>query len=270
MERIRRQNEREISVVIGNPPWNASQKSENDNNKNRTYPGVDSRIKATYIAESAAQKTKLYDMYARFIRWASDRIGENGVLAFVTNSSFIDATSFDGFRKVVAREFNELHILDLRGGILGKAKNEAARQGGNIFNVKVGVAVWFFVRKAELRGCQIWHCATADGMSAADKLALLFPNKALNDFDFRSIVPDSKNRWVKQTNNDFGELTPLVEIKTRAATVETSGERALFKLFFNGVATNRDSWVYESDFEKIGEKSPIFPSGISSADDFRR
>ena len=209
MERIRRQNEREISVVIGNPPWNANQKSENENNKNRTYPGVDSRIKATYIAESAAQKTKLYDMYARFIRWASDRIGENGVLAFVTNSSFIDATSFDGFRKVVAREFNELHILDLRGGILGKAKNEAARQGGNIFNVKVGVAVWFFVRKAELRGCQIWHYATADKMSAADKLALLFPNKALDDFDFRSIVPDSKNRWVKQTNNDFGELTSV-------------------------------------------------------------
>ena len=215
MERIRRQNERKISVVIGNPPWNANQMNENENNKNREYPAVDARIKATYIAESGARKTKLYDMYARFIRWASDRIGENGVLAFVTNSSFIDAKSFDGFRKIVAREFNELHILDLRGGIRSKTKNEVVRQGGNVFNVQVGVAVWFFVRKAKLRGCQIWHYATADGMSAADKLALLFPQKTLDDFDFRSIVPDSQNRWVGQTDNDFGELLPLAGEKPK-------------------------------------------------------
>ncbi len=111
--RIKRQNGRKISVIIGNPPYNANQFNENDNNKNREYQAIDKRIKETYIAESTAQKTKLYDMYARFFRWASDRLAENGVLAFITNRSFIDARTFDGFRKIVSGEFNEIYVLDL-------------------------------------------------------------------------------------------------------------------------------------------------------------
>ena len=97
--RIRRQNKRKISVIIGNPPYNANQLNENENNKNRTYPDIDKRIKQTYIKASTAQKTKLYDMYARFFRWASDRVDENGIIAFVTNRSFIDSRTFDGFPK---------------------------------------------------------------------------------------------------------------------------------------------------------------------------
>ena len=105
VERVKRQNSKKISVIIGNPPYNANQANENDSNKNREYPAVDARIKQTYIHESTAQKTKLYDMYARFFRWASDRLDANGVLAFVSNRSFIESRTFDGFRKVVAREF---------------------------------------------------------------------------------------------------------------------------------------------------------------------
>ncbi len=80
-------------MIIGNPPYNANQLNENENNKNREYPEIDRRIKATYVRQSTAQKTKLYDMYARFYRWASDRIDQNGIVAFVTNSSFLDARS---------------------------------------------------------------------------------------------------------------------------------------------------------------------------------
>ncbi len=111
VERIKRQNRRKISVIIGNPPYNANQLNENENNKNREYPDIDKRIKETYIAASTAQKTKLYDMYARFFRWASDRLDENGIIAFVTNRSFIDRRTFDGFRDVVSREFNEVWVL---------------------------------------------------------------------------------------------------------------------------------------------------------------
>jgi predicted helicase len=94
VRRIRRQNSRKISVIIGNPPYNANQLNENENNKNREYPEIDKRIKETYIEESTAQKTKLYDMYARFFRWASDRLDENGILALITNRSFIDSRTF--------------------------------------------------------------------------------------------------------------------------------------------------------------------------------
>ena len=103
LERVKRQNQREISVIIGNPPYNANQQNENDNNKNRTYRFIDDNIKATYIKASTAQKTKLYDMYARFYRWASDRLGDDGIIAFVTNRSFIESRTFDGFRRWLRR-----------------------------------------------------------------------------------------------------------------------------------------------------------------------
>src|SRR5208283_2975454 len=96
-ERIKTQNKKKISVIMGNPPYNANQMNENENNKNRDYPEVDKRIKETYIRQSTAQKTKLYDMYARFLRWSSDRIDQNGIIAFVSNNSFIDRKTFDGF-----------------------------------------------------------------------------------------------------------------------------------------------------------------------------
>ena len=115
--RIQAQNQRQISVIIGNPPYNANQQNENDNNKNRDYPEIDEAIKRTYIANSTAQKTKLYDMYARFFRWASNRLSDNGILTFVTNSSFLEARTFDGFRKIVAEEFNEIYIIDLGGDV---------------------------------------------------------------------------------------------------------------------------------------------------------
>ena len=129
MARIKRQNSRRISVIIGNPPYNANQANENDNNKNREYPEIDQRIKHTYIAASTAQKTKLYDMYARFLRWASDRVDANGIIAFVSNSSFIDSRTFDGFRKVVAQEFNEIWIVDLKGNARTSGERRQ-REGG--------------------------------------------------------------------------------------------------------------------------------------------
>ena len=122
IKRIRQQNSRRISVIIGNPPYNANQLNENENNKNREYPEIDSRIKETYIASSTAQKTKLYDMYARFFRWAADRLDENGILAFITNRSFIESRTFDGFRHVASKEFHELRIMDL-GGTFERIRN---------------------------------------------------------------------------------------------------------------------------------------------------
>ena len=109
--RIKQQNSRRINVVIGNPPYSASQANENDNNKNRAYPQIDARIKQTCIAESTAQKTKLYDMYAHLFRWASDRLDANGILAFVTNRSFIESRTFDGFRKTVGVSYIALHCI---------------------------------------------------------------------------------------------------------------------------------------------------------------
>ena len=154
-ERIKRQNAKKISVIIGNPPYNANQMNENDNNKNRGYfadakkqmGGVDGRIKATYIKESTAQKTKVYDMYARFFRWASDRITKEngGIVAFITNRSFIESRTFDGFRKSVEKEFDHIYIVDTRSDV--RANPKISGTGHNVFGIQTGVAVCFLVKE---------------------------------------------------------------------------------------------------------------------------
>ena len=145
VERIKRQNRRKISVVIGNPPYNANQQNENDNNKNRVYQKIDQRIKDTYIKQSTAQKTKLYDMYARFFRWASDRMHDEGVLAFITNRSFIDSRTFDGFRRCVAQDFAEIYVIDLGGDVRANPKLSGTKH--NVFGIQTGVAISFMVKR---------------------------------------------------------------------------------------------------------------------------
>jgi predicted helicase len=235
--RIKRQNSRRISVVIGNPPYNANQANENDNNKNREYPDVDRRIKATYIAESTAQKTKLYDMYARFFRWASDRLAADGVLAFVTNRSFIDSRTFDGFRKVVAKDFNEILLVDLKGD--ARTSGERRRQeGGNVFDdqIRVGVAIGFFVRKAGASGCRIRYASVRDYAKGDEKREYLVATR-LSKLDFEELRPDQKANWLNVSANDFDTLLPIHD--------RTGKQRGIFNLATNGVNTARDEWVYE-------------------------
>jgi predicted helicase len=142
--RIKNQNEQKISVIIGNPPYNANQQNENDNNKNRTYSEIDKRIKDTYIKESTAQKTKVYDMYARFYRWAMDRVAEKGIIAFVTNRSFIDSKTFDGFRKIIERDFDECIIVDTKSDVRANPKISGTKN--NVFGIQTGVAIMFLVK----------------------------------------------------------------------------------------------------------------------------
>jgi len=251
--RIRRQNSKRISVIIGNPPYNANQANENDNNKNREYPSIDKRIKDTYIHASTAQKTKLYDMYARFFRWASDRLSENGVIAFVSNNSFIDSRAFDGFRKVLAQEFNEILVLDLKGD--ARISGERRRQeGGNIFDdqIRVGVAIWFCVKKKGEHGCKIMYEPVRDYAKSEEKLSFV-TTRPLRDRVFELIKPDKMNNWIKLANNDFDTLLPLASKETKAAKTAAK-ERAIFKMFSLGVVTARDEWVYDTDADCLKAK----------------
>jgi len=256
--RIKRQNSRRISVVIGNPPYNANQANENDNNKNREYPQIDQRIKATYIAESTAQKTKLYDMYARFFRWASDRLNENGVLAFVTNRSFIESRTFDGFRKTVAKEFAEIYVLDLGGDVRANPKLSGTKH--NVFGIQTGVAISFMVKKVsgtkDKRLARVHYVRRPEMETAEEKLSFLasHPMRAL---DFDEVQPDRTHNWVNLTSNDFETLMPLASKETKSA--KTAGkERAIFKLLSLGVVTNRDEWVYDESRDVLQAKVQHF------------
>lgn len=241
VERVRRQNKRKISVIIGNPPYNANQQNENENNKNREYKRVDELIKSSYIRLSTAQKTKVYDMYARFFRWASDRMHDDGVLAFITNRSFIDSRTFDGFRKAVAEEFHEIWVVDLGGDVRANPKLSGTRH--NVFGIQTGVAISFFVKRRKHKGCKIFYARRPEFDTAEDKLAFLGSSK-LPGLSFERIEPDKKGNWINLAESDWEELIPVADKKTKAA--KTAGrERAIFKQMSFGIATNRDDWLYD-------------------------
>ena len=252
-ERIKRQNSKKISVVIGNPPYNANQLNENENNKNREYPDIDKRIKDTYIKQSTAQKTKLYDMYARFLRWASDRVDKNGIVAFVSNNSFINSRTYDGFRKIVAEEFNEICMVDLKGNARTSGERRRA-EGGNVFSdlIRVGVAVYFLVKKENESGCNIFYNEIKDYAKAEEKKEYLHSNK-LKTLTFQKITPDKNNNWINLADNDFDYLIPLANKQTKLSK-KKQDENAVFKLFTLGVVTARDEWVYDDDENRLSEK----------------
>ncbi|TRZ49685.1 DNA methyltransferase [bacterium] len=256
LERIKRQNKRRISVIIGNPPYNANQLNENENNKNREYPGVDKRIKDTYVAESTAQKTKLYDMYARFIRWASDRLDKNGVLAFITNRSLIDARTYDGFRKVVADEFSDIYIIDLGGDVRKNPKLSGPKH--NIFAIQTGVAISFFVRneKEKDRPCGIFYTRRPETETAREKLHFLATTR-FKDLPFEHIQPDKDHNWINLAENEWGDLLPVASKEVKLAK-DNIDDQAIFKLFSLGVVTARDEWVYDFDVQRLKDKVKYF------------
>lgn len=254
--RIKRQNKKKISVIIGNPPYNANQLNENENNKNREYPEIDRRIKATYIDASTAQKTKLYDMYARFFRWASDRIDENGIIAFVSNSSFIDGRTYDGFRKLVAQDFNEIWIIDLKGN--ARTTGERRRkEASNIFEdqIRVGVAIYFCVKKSGEHGCQFRYDAVPDYAKFEEKRDFL--RSRIQSRDFQYLKPDVDANWINQTNNDFETLLSIADKNTKSTTV-TAQEMSIFKLYSLGIVTNRDEWAFDDDMDSLKKKVQFF------------
>lgn len=252
VERIRRQNSRRISVIIGNPPYNANQLNENENNKNREYPEIDKRIRDTYIDASTAQKTKLYDMYARFFRWATDRLDENGILAFVTNRSFIESRTFDGFRKTVAKDFNEIWVVDLGGDVRLNPKLSGTKH--NVFGIQIGVALSLMVRRAKKKGCRLFYARRPEMETAEEKRQFLGSTR-IGDIEFEELKPDSKGHWIDLAGGDFETFIPIGarEVKAKAKNSGKS-ERAIFKLYSLGVVTNRDDWMYDIDAARLEEK----------------
>ena len=255
--RIKRQNSRRISVVIGNPPYNANQANENDNNKNREYPQIDARIKQTYIAESTAQKTKLYDMYARFFRWASDRLDANGILAFVTNRSFIESRTFDGFRKTVAAEFSDIYVVDLGGDVRANPKLSGTKH--NVFGIQTGVAISFMVKREQStkdrRAARVFYARRPELETADEKLSFL-ASHPMRRLEFDEVSPDKNANWVNLTNNDFDTLLPLASKETKAGNA--AGARAIFRLFTLGINSGRDDWMFDNSASHLQKKLIFF------------
>ena len=256
--RVQEQNEQPISVIIGNPPYNDQQFNWNDDNPNRKYPEIDERIRETYIKESTAQRTHQYDMYKRFIRWASDRLADDGIIGFITNRAYLDTRQDDGFRQMAGQEFTDIYILDLGSDVRRNPKISGTTH--NVFGIQTGVAIGFFVReKSKMGECGIHYAQREDAELAIDKLAYL-RSATLDKVPFEGIAPDRWNDWLNQSNSDFERLIPLANRQTKLAKT-AADEQAVFGLYSLGVSTNRDEWVYDFDAVSLGRKVRAFING---------
>ena len=196
-------------------------------------------------------------MYVRFLRWAGDRINQNGIIAFVSNNSFLDAKSFDEFRKVVSKEFNEIFIVNLKGDARTSGKRRQ-REGGNVFSdkIRVGVAIYFLVKKKNSKGFRIHYNEIEDYKTAQDKQEYLV-NNTVATLKFENIIPDNRNNWLNQPENSWNELIP-VSSKEGKFSKSIKKEKVIFKLFSLGVATNRDDWIFDTNKNNLINKIKFF------------
>lgn len=248
-KRRRRQKKLDIRVIVGNPPYSAGQNSANDNNANVEYPTLDERIRSTYAARSTATlKNALYDSYIRAIRWASDRIGNAGVIGYVTNAGFLDANTADGLRQCLADEFSSLYVFHLRGN-QRTAGETSRKEGGKIFGSgsRAPIAISLLVKNpdANTHG-QIYFHDIGDYLSREEKLEKISAYANVAGIpDWQAITPDAHGDWLKQRDDSFSHFMVLGDKKGDAPK--------LFDNFSNGVKTNRDAWVYNfSEHRLVG------------------
>lgn len=238
--RRKRQKKLDIRVIIGNPPYSAGQTSANDNNQNVKYPYLDSRIGNTYAVRSkATNKNALYDSYIRAIRWASDRIGDSGVIGFVTNAGFVEANTADGLRKCLVEEFSSIYVFHLRGN--QRTSGELSRrEGGKIFGSgsRAPIAISILVKNPNSpRQGEIFFHDIGDYLSREEKLDRIKEFVSINGIKatvgWRSVMPDEHGDWLNQRDSSFDDFLPLYE----------TGE-SIFAMQSNGIKSQRDSWVY--------------------------
>jgi predicted helicase len=260
-ERIARQRNAPIFVVIANPPYNAGQVNENDNNKNRKYPFLDKRVSDTYGKASKAQLVrKLNDPYVKAIRWASDRIGQEGIVAYISNNSFFDDFSFDGMRKHLEKDFSKIIHINLKGNAHTSGERRK-REGGNVFNdqIRVSVGISFFIRhKAQNKEFSIEYYDVGDYKKGIDKQYYLDQAGEVKFLTNKQMLTSNDDHlWLNE--NIFSEYKNFIPLGSKAEkNAQISTGTNIFKTYSLGVSTNRDNIVYDFLNPKLRNKITNF------------
>lgn len=236
-ERLKKQQEQPITAIISNPPYSVGQKNANDDNQNLRYEALEASIQNTYVKNSNSNLSKgVYDSYIKAFRWATDRIGNKGIISFITNSGYIDKGSLDGFRKNIFNEFNYVYVLNLRGAIKGKSGDVARKEGGNIFDILTGVAITVLVKDGS-DNHKIYYHDVGNYLTKSNKLKIISNLGSVENAEWETILPDENNDWINQRDPNYQKYVSIV------------GEyKSPFLSNAPGVSTNRDIWV--SGFSK--------------------
>lgn len=244
-----------LTVILGNPPYSAGQRTENDDAKNVEYPNLDIRVQETYAQTSLQKggKRALYDSYIRAIRWASDRIGDAGIVAYVSGSAWIERNFADGMRKTLADEFSDIYVVHLRGDIRKNMLSKgAAREGENVFGMgsMTGAAICLLVKNpSKAMTGAIHYLDIGDDLTRGQKLDLLSKAKSVRAISevkgFTSIAPNESYDWIAQRNETFAQHVPLSK--------KSKARDSLFLRDTYGVVTNRDPWCYNFSAQALEE-----------------
>lgn len=257
-ERRMKQKSQNVQVIVCNPPYSAGQTSANDNNQNVKYPGLDSRIEATYAKESSAtNKNALYDSYIRAIRWASDRIGKSGVMGFITNAGFVEGNAMDGLRKCLHKEFSSLYIFHLRGN--QRTSGELSRkEGGKLFGSgsRAPIAITIFVKNPKTNETgKIYFHDIGDYLTREQKLEKLREFGSIKGITqsngWKEVIPDKHHDWIGQRDDSFSEFISLGDKKDKSSVV-------MFENYSRGFQTSRDFWVYNFSKNELLKKIKVF------------
>ena len=253
-ERAKAEKDSAITVIVMNPPYSSGQNSANDNNQNLSYPRLDKRIADTYAAKSTgANKNSLYDSYFRALRWASDRIGERGIIAFVSNSSFVDGNSADGVRLSLQEEFSQIFIYDLKGNQRTSGER-SRREGGKIFGSgsRTGVAITVLVKDPAHSGtAEVFYTEAEDYATRQEKLDQISNYGSIEGISgadaFHPITPNQHGDWISSRDERFATFQEIGNkaLKGKEATP------SIFRQFSRGLATSRDAWCYNFSREAV-------------------
>lgn len=252
-ERLKKQQNMPITVIIGNPPYSARQENENDDNKNITYPNLDEQIRKDYVQyTNVRNKNTLYDSLFRAFKWSTNRLKGKGIVAYITNSSFIYSQTTSGIRKDLFKEFNHIYVLNLRGAVRGKSGNDASKEGGNVFDILTGVSINIFI-KDESDVHEIYYHDIGDYVSKKEKLNYLVDKGSFQTINWNKTVPDINNDWINHRDEDYLRYIPL-----------DNELKGLFLSKSLGVSTNRDMWVYGFNKKSVTENSERMVANFNS------
>lgn len=252
-ERVQKQKNAPLRVIMGNMPYSVGQKSANDNAQNQNYPKLDSRIEETYAKGSQANSIKaLYDSYIKAFRWSSDRLDkEGGIIAYISNGAWLDSNGMDGFRKSLEKEFSSIYVFNLRGN--QRTIGELSRkEGGKIFGSgsRTPISITLLIKnpKSLIAKASIQYHDIGDYLSQKDKLNLIqnYGSIASGSMIWRNLNPNEHGDWISLRNAEFEDFFQLAADKKYDLTT-----KSIFITYSLGTASARDAWVYNSSNQAL-------------------
>ena len=251
--RAKKQLSAPITVIIGNPPYSVGQKSGNDNNQNTTYDYLDKSIANTYVLHSKSTLTRnAYDSYIKAFRWSTDRIGENGIVCFVSNGSYLDSVALDGFRQCLLEDFTHVYVFNLRGNARTQGE-QRRKEKGNVFGegTRTPVAITLLIKRSGVPNDGFIHYHDiGDYLTREEKLNIIAESGSIDSIEWEQIIPNENNDWINQRNQSFMNFIVLGDRKK----VETE---FIFSNIIAGIVTSRDSWIYGFSSNSVIKNSAL-------------